>query len=73
MVTFKWGAMIFTSTMAADILFYSLCEWMLYGNDPYITEMGGMQKWAPTYCSVSLGGRSRGAFLHCNLLQHLDL
>lgn len=28
--SFKWGAMIFTSTMAADILFYSLCEWALY-------------------------------------------
>lgn len=52
---FKWGAMIFTSTMAADILFYSLCEWMLYGNDPYITEMGGMQKWAPTYCLFHWG------------------
>ena len=25
--SFQWGTMIFTSTMAADILFYSLCEW----------------------------------------------
>lgn len=47
--TFQWGTMIFTSTMAADILFYSLCEWALYGNDPHIIAMGGMQKWAPTY------------------------
>lgn len=47
--TFKWGTMIFTSTMAADILFYSLCEWALYGNNPHIIAMGGMQKWAPTY------------------------
>ena len=47
--TFKWGTMIFTSTMAADILFYSLCEWALYGNNPHIVAMGGMQKWAPTY------------------------
>ena len=52
---FKWGAMIFTSTMAADILFYSLCEWMLYGNDAHITAMGGMQKWAPTYCLFHWG------------------
>lgn len=52
---FKWGAMIFTSTMAADIVFYSLCEWMLYGNDPHITELGGMQKWAPTYCLFHWG------------------
>ena len=47
--TFQWGTMIFTSTMAADILFYSLCEWALYGNDPHIIALGGMQKWAPTY------------------------
>lgn len=47
--TFQWGTMIFTSTMAADILFYSLCEWALYGNNQHIVERGGMQKWAPTY------------------------
>ena len=41
--------MIFTSTMAADILFYSLCEWALYANEPYIEELGGIQKWASTY------------------------
>lgn len=34
--SFRWGVMIFTSTMAADILFYSLCEWALYANEPYI-------------------------------------
>lgn len=27
---FNWGAMIFTSTMAADILYWSLCEWGYY-------------------------------------------
>lgn len=46
--SFTWGIMIFTSTMAADILFYSLCEWALYANEPVIQEQG-MQKWAPTY------------------------
>lgn len=46
---FKWGTMIFTSTMAADILYYSLCEWALYAADPHIEEMGGMQEWAPVY------------------------
>lgn len=46
---FQWGTMIFTSTMAADILFYSLCEWALYANEPYIEELGGIQKWASTY------------------------
>lgn len=47
--TFKWGAMIFTSTMAADILFYSLCEWALYAGDPHIESMGGIQEWASVY------------------------
>ena len=47
--SFQWGMMIFTSTMAADILFYSLCEWALYANDPQIEQMGGMQEWASTY------------------------
>ena len=41
--------MIFTSTMAADILFYSLCEWALYANEVYIADLGGIQKWASTY------------------------
>ena len=47
--SFSWGIMIFTSTMAADILFYSLCEWALYANETHIKEMGGIQKWASTY------------------------
>lgn len=47
--SFQWGTMIFTSTMAADILFYSLCEWALYANETHIEEMGGIQKWASTY------------------------
>ncbi|MCP1101367.1 BCCT family betaine/carnitine transporter [Aequitasia blattaphilus] len=52
---FKWGMMIFTSTMAADILFYSLCEWALYANESHIEMMGGMQKWAPTYALFHWG------------------
>lgn len=47
--TFQWGVMIFTSTMAADILFYSLCEWALYANEPHIEKLGGIQQWASTY------------------------
>lgn len=47
--SFKWGVMIFTSTMAADILFYSLCEWALYANESHIEDMGGIQQWASTY------------------------
>lgn len=46
---FTWGAMIFTSALAADILFYSLCEWAMYAEDPHVQAMGDMQVWAPTY------------------------
>ena len=46
---FQWGSMMFTSGLAADILFYSLCEWMLYANEPHITDMGTVQDWASTY------------------------
>ncbi|MBP7021164.1 MAG: BCCT family transporter [Planctomycetes bacterium] len=47
--TFQWGAMIFTSTMAADILFFSLHEWALYYADPHTQTMGSLQDWAPTF------------------------
>ena len=30
---FQWGSMMFTAGLAADILFYSLCEWMLYAGN----------------------------------------
>ena len=46
---FAWGSMIFTATMAADILFYSLCEWALYASEPRIAELGSMQVWASTF------------------------
>lgn len=46
---FLWGAMIFTSALAADILFYSLCEWSMYANDTHVQSMGSMQMWASTY------------------------
>ena len=47
--SFKWGSMMFTAGLAADILFYSCCEWMLYAAEPHISEMGAMQDWAATY------------------------
>lgn len=46
---FQWGSMMFTAGLAADILFYSLCEWLLYAAEPHISEMGSMQDWASTY------------------------
>ncbi len=45
---------MFTAGLAADILFYSLCEWILYAGEPHITDLGAMQDWASTY-AVSLG------------------
>lgn len=46
---FTWGSMMFTAGLAADILFYSLCEWILYANEPRISELGSIQDWAATY------------------------
>ena len=46
---FMWGAMIFTSALAADIMFYSLSEWAMYASDPHVKAMGSMQDWAPTF------------------------
>ena len=46
---FSWGSMMFTAGLAADILFYSLCEWMLYASEPHISELGSVQDWASTY------------------------
>lgn len=46
---FRWATMIFTSTMAADILFYSLVEWALYASESHIENLGGIQQWASTY------------------------
>ena len=44
-----WGAMVFTCGLAADILFYSLCEWIYYAQEPHIAELGTIQDWASAY------------------------
>jgi BCCT family betaine/carnitine transporter len=46
---FMWGTMIFTSALAADIMFYSLSEWAMYASDSHVKAMGDMQKWVPTF------------------------
>ena len=46
---FTWGAMVFTCGLAADILFYSFCEWISYAQEPHIAKMGSIQDWASTY------------------------
>lgn len=50
---FSWGAMIFTSTMAADILYWALIEWAYYYNEtPFAMEnmtLAQKQDWSSTY------------------------
>lgn len=46
---FAWGSMMFTCGLAADILFYSFSEWVLYATDLHIAEMGSVQDWAGVY------------------------
>ena len=46
---FVWGSMMFTAGLAADILFYSFSEWLLYAVDPHIKELGSIQDWASVY------------------------
>lgn len=46
---FSWGSMMFTAGLAADILFYSLCEWILYANDNRIQTLGDKTLWSSTY------------------------
>ena len=45
---FSWGAMMFTAGLAADILFYSLSEWISYANEPYLAQLGTKQDFAST-------------------------
>lgn len=47
--SFRWGSMMFTAGLAADILFYSCCEWLIYASDPHVAEMGAIQDWAAAY------------------------
>ncbi len=46
---FAWGAMMFTCGLAADILFYSFAEWILYASDSHLEELGSVQDWAGVF------------------------
>lgn len=46
---FVWGSMMFTCGLAADILFYSFSEWVMYATNPYIEELGTIQEWAGVF------------------------
>lgn len=60
---FKWGTMIFTSTMAADIMFYSLIEWALYGGEQHVQDLGGTQMWAETFTLFHWGPLAWGFYV----------
>ena len=46
---FEWGSMMFTCGLAADILFYSFSEWVMYATNPHIAEMGDIADWAGVF------------------------
>ncbi len=46
---FAWGSMMFTCGLAADILFYSFSEWVMYATNPHIEELGSIQEWAGVF------------------------
>jgi len=46
---FTWGALIFTATMAADLIFFSLSEWAMYMSEPRVSELGDPYLWSATF------------------------
>jgi len=47
---FTWGSMMFTCGLAADILFYSFAEWVMYATNPHVADMGGsIFEWAGVF------------------------
>ena len=46
---FTWGSMMFTCGLAADILFYSFAEWIMYAVNPHLSELGSVTEWAGVF------------------------
>ena len=46
---FTWGSMMFTCGLAADILFYSFAEWVMYAVNPHMEELGSVYDWAGVF------------------------
>ncbi len=46
---FTWGSMMFTAGLAADILFYSFAEWVMYATDPHLEELGKPEEWSNVF------------------------
>lgn len=40
---------MFTCGLAADILFYSFAEWIMYATNPHIEELGSVSEWAGVF------------------------
>ena len=40
---------MFTCGLAADILFYSFAEWIMYADNPHVAELGDIEEWANVY------------------------
>ncbi|MBO4899344.1 MAG: BCCT family transporter [Lachnospiraceae bacterium] len=45
----QWGSMMFTCGLAADILFYSFGEWLMYASNPHVSELGDIYEWAGVF------------------------
>lgn len=59
----QWGMMVFTSTMAADIVFYAFCEWALYFQSEHIQSFARKELWASTYPLFHWGPIAWGLYL----------
>lgn len=40
---------MFTCGLAADILFYSFAEWVMYATNPHLEELGSVTEWAGVF------------------------
>lgn len=63
-----WGSMVFTCGLAADILFYSLCEWISYVQEPHVAKLG-KYRIGHLHIHYFTGGQFRGVFMQ--FLQHV--
>ncbi len=61
--TVIWGMMIFNSTFAADLIFYSLSEWTMYATEPHVQNLGDVQKWSAVYPLFHWGPLSWGVYV----------
>lgn len=46
---FEWGSMMFTCGLAADILYYSFSEWVVYATNPHIEDLGPVSEWVGVF------------------------